>query len=571
MQLARIVTRVLLPSQTCACYGPPKAMNLSPKALIAVSVTLALVVGTFAVYAFLPRRYSVAVRLQQVTVFWNTEEAFFFLNTSSSGRTQTAVLDRLPSAPFGYWSMFFGGLRFMAADEAAYHLSPSGDLTEVELPSKPALSGDWTLQDGQLQLNPISGGANPQNGFRWDGSRFVLVPPRSVPKPRESSTLDPDDDDDDVADPGSMSRSSRKAFRAAGWHYKVLNAYDNRSTEAVLPIALAESSFQLSVLREPLPPATDKLNALSGGIHRVELSGAGRNSLHQSLWTNRGWQPVSKQEFEDLARRSGRPLGTSGAVWGWLAVFALLTISKIAGWSHLAWSWLGLKKRVLNDMATAYSFPPATPSQFPQLDTAELERYSREFESYGFIRLLDFSLVSNASRPIPSFCRLFAHTRHHCFAELSQVFLLRKTPLPLRCSIQSSLEDGWTLGFSDRKPQAASCLLRRKKAVSISMPGTTTYELLQRFLLMRDQICQDLGIACLKDDTLDAYISKVQRAASEMHDAVERSKFVTRIPEVYYRNLALLKTNREYVWLGDYPKEAELRKQGSAVPVLVLK
>jgi len=47
-----------------------------------------------------------------------------------------------------------------------------------------------------------------------------------------------------------------------------------------------------------------------------------------------------------------------------------------------------------------------------------------------------------------------------------------------------------------------------------------------------------------------------------MREAVQGKNFVKGLPEVYLCKLSLLKTKPEYVWLGDYPKEAEQRKQG---------
>jgi hypothetical protein len=43
---------------------------------------------------------------------------------------------------------------------------------------------------------------------------------------------------------------------------------------------------------------------------------------------------------------------------------------------------------------------------------------------------------------------------------------------------------------------------------------------------------------------------------------VQGRNFVKGLPEVYLRKLSLLKTKPESIWLGDYPKEAEQRKQG---------
>jgi hypothetical protein len=104
--------------------------------------------------------------------------------------------------------------------------------------------------------------------------------------------------------------------------------------------------------------------------------------------------------------------------------------------------------------------------------------------------------------------------------------------------------------------------MRRPKALGICMPDANPSELLQAFLKMREQVCLDLGIQTVNDDSLEAYIAKSQRSATEMREAVQSKSFVKGVPEVYLRKLSLLQSKPEYVWLGDYPKEAEQRKQG---------
>ncbi|PYP84897.1 MAG: hypothetical protein DMG65_21690 [Candidatus Angelobacter sp. Gp1-AA117] len=217
-------------------------------------------------------------------------------------------------------------------------------------------------------------------------------------------------------------------------------------------------------------------------------------------------------------------------------------------------------------MATSYPFPPATPAQFPRLDAAELDRYTRELQSMGFTQLLDFSLIADKGNHPPAFCRLLVHTRHHCFAEVSQLFPRNKNPLPLKCGMQSRLQDGWSITFSDRKPLAASSLVRRRKGIGVCMPEATTIELLQGFLKLRGEVCTELGIAVLTDDTVEGYTTHVQSVLAGIREAVQKKSFAVALPQFYARKLSLIKTKPEYVWLGDYPTEAEQRKQGMSVP-----
>ena len=143
-----------------------------------------------------------------------------------------------------------------------------------------------------------------------------------------------------------------------------------------------------------------------------------------------------------------------------------------------------------------------------------------------------------------------------------QAFPRGKAPLRLRCSFEGCLQDGWTIAFSNGNPQAASSFMRRKKALGVTMPGAGTSDLLQAFLKMREQVCLDLGISPVNDDTLEAFINKTQRAVTELREAVQQKNFAKGLSEYYLRKLSLRKTKPEHVWLGDYPKEAERRKQG---------
>jgi len=516
----------------------------------------------------------VGQRLNQTNVFWNDKEAFFFLNTAIVGQSSNFLSDKLGRTKYGYLAFLLPGRsQFYESSVTAYRLLPSGELQSLPLPEEATTSGKWTLEEGKLQVTPVDTEYSQHNGFRWDGVKFISVPPQPKPQSQAAGTakLSPDDlDDDEDRENGFLSASARKAFKDAGWHYKDLRGF-GQDPQSTLAINLGKASFNLTITNIPLVATeTPRFDPLAFGTKSMQISKSDPPEKEQMLWSQNGWQEISKSEFDKRAERSGQAMRLPVNLWVWLAIFALATFWRFGAWGHLLLNLLGLKGRVLTNMATSYSFPPATPAQFPALDTAALDRYTREFESMGFVRLLDFSLVSNAPQPIPIFGRLFAHTRHHCFGEIGQIFPRGNAPLPLACSMQSVLQDGWTLTFSDRKPIAAGSMIRRRKALSVSMPGTASSALLQAFLQMREQVCQDLGISPMKDDTLEAYIAKVQRTATEIHESVKERNFATAVSHVYFRKLSLLKTREEYAWLGDYPKEAERRKQGLPVEARAL-
>lgn len=540
---------------------------MNRRTAIFILALLALAIGAIATYGLLPKSYKIREQMSQTIVFWNDREAFLFMNLSTTGRSGNALQEKLANPRYGFWLVLLNSSgSFYKADTSAYHLVASGKLDRFTLPERTVSFGSWGLRDGKLQLTPPNSRDITGNGFRWDGVKFVPVSP-VVQEPGKSTTsqLTPDDQSDDDNDDRFLPKAERAAFKNAGWHYKVLTGYPDREnlsqTAATLPLSLDKNAFNLTVRSMPLPSKdVVVVDPMPLGIRSLELSGTGLAT--EVLWKQEGWKEISKNEYQQLSQEYGHETAWGGRMLLWLLVIGGLLVWKFAAWGHLLFTFGTMKKRVLNNMATSYSFPPATPAQFPSLDLNTLDRYTREFESMGFTYLTDFSLVADRGNHPASFCRLMAHTGRHCFAEINQVFPAGKPALPLKCSIQSCLQDGWTIGFSNRKPLAASNFLRRAKAIGVSMPDVNTAKLLQSFLRMRDQVTMDLGVSVKTDDTLEAYIQKTQRAAQDMRQAVQKKNFGVRIPQYYFRKLALQKTKPEYVWLGDYPKEAEQRRQG---------
>ena len=538
---------------------------------VAILATIALLLAAGATFVLWPKHYTVGQRLSETTVFWNDREAFLFLAETTTGRAQNVFQEKLAGTRYGYLAIFLGGYAdFTKAEVVAYHLLSSGQLDRFALPAHTVAFGSWGLTEGRLQLTASQVATG--TGFRWDGEKFISLsapaPPaanaqaKAADAPNANLTEDDLENDDEADDSGALPKSERKSFKDAGWHYKFLSGYAGRGSAATLPLNLAGSTFNLTVESFPLKNTVARFDFMTIGTRSIRLAGDKLAAGQQMLWNQSGWRDISRTDYEALQRQYGRKIHTPLPSVAWVLLLALLLIWRFGSWIHVLFTFATMKSRVLKKMPTSYSFPPATPAQFPMLDLEALDRCTRDLEGMGFTRLLDFSLVSDSGSNPPSFCRLFAHVRHHCFGELSQIFPKGKAPLPLKCSIQSCLQNGWSMSFSNRRPIAAGSLLRRKKAIGVFMPDVAIAELLAAFLKMRDQVCFDLGISPLSDDTLQAYIDKTQRAVGEMREAVQEKNFVKGVPEVYLRKFSLMKTKPEYVWLGDYPKEAEQRRQG---------
>jgi hypothetical protein len=546
---------------------------LNRQKAISILIVLALCVAAVPAFVLWPKHYMVGQSMSQTVVFWNDQDAFVFLDGRTTGRSRNIFQEALGRSRYGYLGVFLGGFAdFSKPDVVAYHLAASGQLGRFALPENTVIYGSWSLADGRLQLTPLAGfgnGSGSHVGIRWNGEAFVPVPAAAPPQPQPqaagNSKLSADDlTDDEDAGSGLLSKAQRQQFKDAGWHYKFLTGYEGGSTGATLPITMGANTFNLTLQSVPFSKdGAARFDVLSFGTKSIQISGEKLASGPQTLWSKTGWQEVSKADYLRMQQQFGRTRQQQyPAKFTGLLIFLVVVVWHFVRWLRVLFAFATMKERVLKNMATQYSFPPATPAQFPALDLDSLDRYAHEFEGMGFTRLLDFSLTSDSTTTPSCFCRLMAHTRYHCFGEINQIFPRGKAPFPLKGSIQSCLQDGWTLAFSNRKPQAASSMVRRRKALGIWMPEATLSELLQAFLKMRDQVCLDLGIQPVNDDTLQAYINKTQRAATEMREATQEKNFIKEVPQYYFRKVALIQSKPEYVWLGDYPKEAEQRMQG---------
>src|SRR5438477_2527785 len=542
---------------------------MNRRSAIVLVIVVALTLAVVGIYELLPKHFERGEHITQVLAFWNQNEAFVFLNLQVTGRATNFIQEKLARSHFGAPFLLLGWNDILYKPEVvAWHLPANGELSRSSLPANTGTSGSWSLKDGGLQFAPIGNSDQPNSGFRWDGQQFVPVPAvkqKSGPKDVDTELEEDELDDRGSAYPSLIPKAEREKFRKGGWHVKALNGYEGKGKSAALPMQLGHDTATLIIRSFPLSNDAFDFGMMQIGTQQVELTSEKLGPEARTLWQQAGWKEISKSEYQELARQKSRNTRVPEVSMLWVFALLGLLIWKFVRWGNLLTSFGGSKQHVLKSLPTTYSFPPASPGQFPLLDSAALDRYTREFENLGFTCLSDFSPISDSVIQPASFCRLMVHSRSHCFAEITQFFPQRKSPLPLKCSIQSSLQEGWRIAFTDRKPQAASSLLRRAKAIAISMPGASPPELLQSFLTMRDQVCIDLGIWVLKEDTFEAYMARVRDNLGEIRETVQRKNFALGLSHIYYRRFSLLRTRPEYVWLGDYPKIAEQRKQGYAV------
>jgi hypothetical protein len=316
-------------------------MNRRTAILLLIVVVLAL--SAVAIYTLLPKHYQLGERMLQTTGFWNKNEGFLFLTIQVSGRSTNIVQEKLGHLHFIFPLVLLGwNDMFYTQDVVAYHLLSSGKLDRFVLPANTTAAGLWTLPGGKLQLNPTGTADPPQYGFRWDGQKFVPVPP--MPRPSGANATDSQLTEDDLGEeqeyPGLIEKSERPKFRNAGWHVKTLNGYEGRGGGASLPLELGHNTFQLIIRSFPLSSTSFDVGALTMGAQSVEISSKNAAQPTQVLWNQTGWKEIPKSQYQTRARQHGRRTQVPGLPRLWLlALFGLMM------WKFVRWGIsLGLRR-----------------------------------------------------------------------------------------------------------------------------------------------------------------------------------------------------------------------------------
>jgi DNA-directed RNA polymerase subunit RPC12/RpoP len=216
------------------------------------------------------------------------------------------------------------------------------------------------------------------------------------------------------------------------------------------------------------------------------------------------------------------------------------------------WLLSSTKSTILDAMPVDLEFVPARLEDFPNLDQKKLTAYSDSFEKLGFRPLMDYTVQTESEGSARGFARLFVDPGKHCYAEVNQAFAAGSAR-PMRASIFSLLEDGWSLASGDREPSKEYYLLRRPRGVWHSFPGEKPSQLVAAHLKLREEMIGDLDVSVRTEDTAEAYFENEKKATRERKERVRRRWALGILLEFKF-----FEKNPKYQWLGEFARK---RKQ----------
>ena len=253
-----------------------------------------------------------------------------------------------------------------------------------------------------------------------------------------------------------------------------------------------------------------------------------------------------------------------GLPW-WAAVVCTLALTAV-------FFELTLKRRLVKALSADIFLIPTTPTAFILLDTAILERDTRELIDIGFVQIADVAYgvappggpplpeplpatISPASRPhgsIPQFFRVFAHPYHRCLAWIEQGFMPGRTPQSMQCGIVSSLGDGWQLTSSNGPGRSYSYLYRLPRSLTFRYRDAAPEKLLTLHVQERQKIVADLRVAVEPSGSLEDFVAIMQSNRQDSRLSVRRQLGVQLFIGATLARFMSGKSNSK--WLGDYAK-----------------
>lgn len=217
---------------------------------------------------------------------------------------------------------------------------------------------------------------------------------------------------------------------------------------------------------------------------------------------------------------------------------------------------LATKSAFLDGIPEDLDFVSADPDEFEKLDRKRLKNYTEALEAQGFKRLMDYKVQTEMEHFPTGFARLMVNSKDHTFAEINQGFFPDGKPVPMRCSINTFLDGGWSLCTTDRRASKETYAMRRPMSVWQSRADDKPAELLAAHKKLKTRMLRDLETEVLTDDTADAYFEHERKANRDRQRAIQKRWALGLMLEVFFYEY-----NPRTEWMGAYKKGSRKKKE----------
>jgi len=238
----------------------------------------------------------------------------------------------------------------------------------------------------------------------------------------------------------------------------------------------------------------------------------------------------------------------------WSLGLGILILGIEAFW-EIKW-WQELKAKLLKGIPGEFSCLPSHVEEYEALNFNLLMEYTDAFKTLGFQHIVDLKLdtISNI------WARLLCHPEYYCFVEIFQSFPVNKEPTPMRYSIQSYFQDGWSLGTGTLKSNGMIYMCRNPKHLGTYCPEGEPAEVFSIHLERRQEVQARLGLQLSTDVSWEFYFTKQTENALKRREIFEHKNVLVALIEG-----TLFEFNPVTEWLGDRSPQKTSRNKSSSL------
>ena len=241
-----------------------------------------------------------------------------------------------------------------------------------------------------------------------------------------------------------------------------------------------------------------------------------------------------------------------------LLVLAFLALLFVLLTLYVKFANRKVRKALLKVLPTEIEFASVDPAEFPALDKDELTRLTTEMEKLGFERLRDYT-SRFPGKPTPQgFARLMVHRSERSFAEIMATSQAMAKNVSPRVAINSYLENDWDLGTSNVAPERGHYFMQLPQVLRMRYSDAEPAELWKRHLERRAEILEGLNIKPLSDLSVDSYFQRIRKRMAERRQRMQSRQPIDELPAAN-----ALAAQRNYEWLGDFPKQCQRQSRQS--------
>ncbi|MEM9772404.1 MAG: hypothetical protein AAF889_12550 [Cyanobacteria bacterium P01_D01_bin.73] len=187
-----------------------------------------------------------------------------------------------------------------------------------------------------------------------------------------------------------------------------------------------------------------------------------------------------------------------------------------------------IKYLIVNRVLGAVEFLPVQLESFDYVDQSKFKKYTIDFETLGFNRLIDYTVSHQGGVG-----RVFVNLECQCFAEIGQA-----EQVPMFCSVSGCMEKDYAVAVANLSmgkdlDSVDYSFLTAPEMIGVRLNTTSVELLFESFLSLRSRVMEDLDISPIPLKTAEDNFEFLRLRQRQKRQALLRSSITVRLIKMF--------------------------------------